>query len=81
MAKKRSGHGFWAVTPEGHTVHIKGDPNMPQDTLDALLGMMDLAHKNATEKMSCGHTKDNLISGEGTTFCGQCALDEAEAKE
>lgn len=50
MAKKRGGHGFWAKTPEGATVHIKGDPNMPQETLDAILRMMDLAVKNAAQK-------------------------------
>lgn len=81
MAKKRSGHGFWSVTPEGHPVHIKGDPNMPQETLDALLSMMDQAYKNATEVMSCGHTKDNLCRGDGERwFCGQCVLDEVEGK-
>ena len=83
MAKKKnSGWGFWSQTPEGHTVHISGRRDMPQETLDALLRIMDLAHKNATEVMKCGHTKSNLVKGGGDRwFCGQCVLDEAEAKD
>ncbi len=60
----------------------KGDPNMSQENLDALLSMMDQAYKNATTVMSCGHTKDNLVRGRGESwFCGQCVVDEAEGKE
>lgn len=78
---KRKGHGFWSVTPEGHSVHIKGDPDMPQETLQALLSMMDLAYKNAAKKMPCGHSRADIVSSdEGTAFCGQCAEDAA-AKE
>lgn len=82
MMAKRKGRGFWLVTPEGHTAHVKGDPNMSQETLDALARMMDQVYKNATEVMSCGHTKDNLVKDGGDRwFCGQCILDEAEAKD
>lgn len=74
--------GFWVTTPEGKVAHIKGDPNMSQETLDAILSMIDQAYKNATEVMSCGHTKDNLVRGRGESwFCGQCVVDEAEGKE
>lgn len=38
--------GFWTTTPEGGTVHINGDPNMPEETLNALLGLMDAAAKD-----------------------------------
>lgn len=79
---QQKGRGFWAITPNGHTVHINGRRDMPQETLDTLLGIMDLAAKNATDKMPCGHTRADVVSSnEGTAFCGQCALDEAEAKE
>ncbi len=79
---KRKGRGFWATTPEGHHFHIKGDPNMPQETLDAIIRVMDQAYKNATETMECGHTKDNLVKRGGDKWvCGQCVLDEAEGKE
>ena len=80
MSKKQSGRGFWALTPNGHTVHINGRRDMSQETLDALLNMMDLAHKYVSEKMPCGHTRADVVSsGEGTLYCGQCVLDEAEA--
>ncbi len=81
MAKMISGRGFWAITPDGYTVHINGRRDMSQETLDAVLALMDLAHKNASEKMPCGHTRADVVSsGEGTSFCGQCVLDEAEGK-
>lgn len=82
MSKKQSGRGFWALTPNGHTVHINGRRDMSQESLDAILGIMDVAAKNTAEIMPCGHTRADIVSSdEGTAFCGQCVLDEAEAKE
>ena len=42
------GHfGFWMETPDGHDVHILGDPKMPARTIKALGAMMDAAYKAA----------------------------------
>lgn len=35
--------GFWSQTSEGNTIHVLGDPNMDQATLDALGKAADLA--------------------------------------
>lgn len=48
--KKKAGWGFWAKTPEGRTAHISGRRDMEQETLDALLRMMDLVYKQAETK-------------------------------
>lgn len=37
--------GFWTTTPAGHTVHVNGDPNMPEETRLALCQLMDAYHK------------------------------------
>lgn len=54
MAKRKSktlaGRGFWAKTPDGGIVHINGRHDMPEETLDAILRMCDLAYKNAMSK-------------------------------
>ena len=54
MAKRKNeplrGRGFWAKTPDGRTIHINGRRDMPQETLDAILRMCDLAYKNAMSK-------------------------------
>lgn len=45
--------GFYAATPNGHTMHINGDRHMSDETLAALGHMMDLAVKQFD-----GDTKD-----------------------
>ncbi len=39
--------GFWTKTPNNLTVHIKGDPNMSDETLGSLGRIMDLAYEQA----------------------------------
>lgn len=36
--------GFWAVTPAGRTVHIRGNPNMDEESRRLLLSIADKAH-------------------------------------
>jgi hypothetical protein len=43
-------HGFWTTTPNGRQVHIKGDPAMPEETLQALCRMMDLVYQQFSAK-------------------------------
>jgi len=33
--------GFWSMTPAGHEMHIKGDPDMPKEELAAIHAAMD----------------------------------------
>lgn len=33
--------GFWTTTPDGHTIHINGDPQMSKETRFALSVMLD----------------------------------------
>lgn len=37
--------GFWTHLQDGSPVHVKGDPNMPEETLRAILNMAELARK------------------------------------
>lgn len=44
--------GFWTKTPDGHVVHVNGDPGMSEATLFALKIMVDEA---ARQFMACQH--------------------------
>lgn len=44
--------GFWVKREDGNDVHINGDPNMPEETLQALLATLDAAGKQYAEKPS-----------------------------
>lgn len=49
--------GFWTQTEQGHTAHIKGDPNMDEKTLAALHAMIDAANTRAEATCTeCGRT-------------------------
>lgn len=39
------GRGFWTGTPDGHVMHVNGDRDMSEETLNALRHLMDLAVK------------------------------------
>jgi len=42
--RERNNHrGFWARTPNGSAIHVNGDPNMSDETLEMLGQVMDLA--------------------------------------
>ena len=61
---KRAGWGFWAKTPEGRTVHINGNRNMEQETLDALLRMMDILYKQAEAKAAAKEVDSENCKGD-----------------
>ena len=50
--------GFWTKTPEGHTIHINGDPAMSEETRFALSVMMD---KLTKEFVACHHSHFDVI--------------------
>jgi hypothetical protein len=75
--------GFWTKTPDGHTVHINGDPAMNEETRLALSVMLDEAAKQFA---ACDHGEMEQIHichyGPHYTFvvvrCRQC--DETTVK-
>ena len=50
--------GFWTKTPDGHVIHVNGDPGMSKETLFALGIMMDEAAK---QFMACRHVDSQTI--------------------
>jgi hypothetical protein len=58
--------GFWTKTPGGETIHINGDPNMSEETAQALGAVMDTLVKrfNAMEK-SFNHVWDQPGNKDG----------------
>jgi len=42
--------GFWMKTGDVNDVHINGDPNMPEETAQALGAVMDAVAKQYAEK-------------------------------
>ncbi len=39
--------GFWTTTPSGVTAHVQGDPDMSDESLEALQSLIDLAANTA----------------------------------
>lgn len=50
--------GFWTKTPEGHTIHINGNPAMDAQTRLALSVMLDQAAK---QFIGCHHSHFDVI--------------------
>lgn len=76
-------NGFWTKTPDGHTVHINGDPNMSKETRLALCAVMDAVAK---QYEGCQHVDTEAIHtahwGAHYTFvvqrCRQCRFTVVE---
>lgn len=60
---------FDTTTPAGHTIRIRGDPQMNAETLDALRRMADLAyeHLSALEVVDESHDDSCAICGVAIT--------------
>jgi hypothetical protein len=69
--------GFWTKTPDGHTVHINGDPNMSEETRLALSVMLDEAAKQFSA-CDCGDREIIYATHYGPRYnfdvqrCRQC---------
>lgn len=50
---------FDVTTPAGHTARIRGNPEMPQETLDALMRMMDLAYEQFSSIEMAGNASED----------------------
>lgn len=51
--------GFWTNTPDGHTVHINGDPNMSEETRLALCAVLDAVAQQYHD--NCTHVNGDTI--------------------
>ena len=47
---RRRPKGFWLTIPSGMTIHVLGDPDMSQETLNALAEMAKAAGRMAAAK-------------------------------
>lgn len=63
---KNMAKGFWTKTPQGQTIHIKGDPNMSEETVTALGNMMDLAAKEMEQLRKDFEQLWKQLGGEGS---------------
>lgn len=73
---------FEVTTPDGHPLRIHGDPEMPRETLDALMRMADLAYQQfsalevADESRNCcgvcGQVLEQPSRGRRRKYCPIC---------
>lgn len=52
--------GFWVTTKEGNRIHINGDREMAQETLDVICRVFDGAIAQAMKVQNLEITEDNI---------------------
>lgn len=76
MSKHRC---FEVTTPAGHAARINGDPRMAQETLEALMRMIDLAYEQSSviEAAVCPKGGSHVWGIDGAhnnEYCKKCFM-------